>query len=108
MGKKTVISVVALIVLAIALVVSGVLGLKNAIYVVAGMVLAVFVYALVSIDKTLNKHPQLALMDGSEFVDYRKVELEMAAKGLAEPPQSPRIPDPKHPLRQLPPPEEEE
>jgi hypothetical protein len=106
-GKKTAITVVVLIVLAIALLVCWRLEMKTGVYLSLGLLIVVFIYALNSIDKTLEKHPQLAVLDGSEFVQYRKMELEMAAKGILELPKSPLIPDSRHPPRQLPPAEEE-
>lgn len=71
--KKTVIICVALIVL-------GVCALTlwhqtYAILAIAGIVLLIVFFGLRSIDGTLEKHPQLALMDGTEIIRYREIEL---------------------------------
>ena len=77
MGKKTVIICVALIVLAICAV-----CLWNQVYAILAIVaavLAVLVFGLKSIDGTLERHPKLALMDGTEIVKMKEIEV-MAAK----------------------------
>lgn len=93
-GKLTVLSVVALIVLAVALLSAW--GNVEAVYVIVGVVFLVFGVAHFSIHKTLQKHPELALLDGTELVAYRKMEIEMAAKGF-EVPTAPAIPSPDRP-----------
>lgn len=96
MGKKTVITVVVIIALAIALVVSWLLGLKNAVYVIVGLILVVFIYSMTSIDKTLQKYPELALMDGTEYVTYKQAE--MASKKVSFILETLPVSDPDPPL----------
>jgi hypothetical protein len=98
-GKKSVIAVVALIVIGIAFPVAGWMGLKEAIYAALALVVLIFFGAMKSIDSTLEKHPELALMDGMEIVAYKKVE--MAAKNLPSIAETPRIADPNPPLLRL-------
>lgn len=52
----------------------------------------VLVYVLRSMDATLVKHPELALMDGTEIVALRKAE--MAAKNTPIIDITPAIPNP--------------
>jgi hypothetical protein len=92
-GKKAAITNVALIVLAIALV--AVWGKVYAVLLIALGVLIVFGGSLKSIDKTLEKHPELALLDGTEMVAMKK--LEMAAKNVPILPEAPLILDPEAP-----------
>lgn len=83
MGKKTVIAVVALVVLATAIVC--VWAKVVPILIIVGLAVFIVLMAFSSIDKTLEKHPELALLDGTEWVNYRKAEMEMAAKQLPRP-----------------------
>ncbi len=82
-GKQTAITVVVLIVLGIALL--SVWGQTEAVYFIVATVVFVFLSALFAIHKTLAKHPELALLDGLELVEYKK--LDIAAKNMR------RIPD---------------
>ncbi len=77
-GKQAVIAVVALIVLGIAIL--SLWGQMTAVLAIVIVVFAVFVISLASIHKTLQKHPELALMDGTEIIAYKK--LEMTAKSM--------------------------
>jgi hypothetical protein len=47
---------------------------------IVGVVVLVLFGALFSIDKTLKAHPELALMDGAEYVSYK--QLQAGAKGI--------------------------
>jgi hypothetical protein len=93
-GKKTVITVVALIVLAIAIL--AMWGKVEPVLLIVAVVLIILFGAFRSIDASVKAHPELALMDGSEWVAYKKAE--MAAKhitilpAIAEP-----VPDPGAP-----------
>jgi hypothetical protein len=69
--------------------VAGWIGLKEAVYGALALVVVIFFGAMRSIDKTLEKHPELALMDGTEYVDYKKIEY--AAKNMPEPPWDSRV-----------------
>jgi hypothetical protein len=100
-GKKTVITVVALIVLAIGIVsIAALRGSVVSILLLAMLAVGVFVWALASIDRTLVKHPELALLDGTEFVALRKAEMA-AAKNMKVVDITPAIPDPTRPTRQI-------
>jgi hypothetical protein len=112
-GKKAAITIVALIVIGVAI--AGVVGVAARIGIAsvlfAGLILAVIVglallashvlkHALGSIDKTLKDHPELALMDGSEFVSYQKTLMAakniMVLPAIAQPmldPEAPVLPD---------------
>ena len=72
-GKQTVITVVAMIVIALAL--GSVWGNVAAVYVLVAVLVIIFFGALASIHKTLKDSPGLAMLEGSELVAYRKVEL---------------------------------
>jgi hypothetical protein len=78
-GKQTVITVVAMIVLAVAI--AAVWGNVVAVYVILGVLVLIFFGALVSIHKTLKESPSLAMLEGSELVAYRKVELATKERG---------------------------
>ena len=108
-GKKSAVTIVALIVLGIAI--AGVVAIALRVgfesvpfgililALIGGLAFLashVFKHALGSIDTTLKNHPELALMDGSEWVSYQKALL--AAKNIpvlsevSEPLQDPRPP----------------
>jgi hypothetical protein len=112
-GKKSAITIVALIVLGVAI--GGVvaiairIGIGSALFAIlilasiGGLALLashVFKHALGSIDKTLKDHPELALMDGSEYVSYQKAL--MAAKHITVlPAVAQPILDPEAPVETL-------
>ena len=107
-GKKTAIAIVALTVLGVAI--AGVVAfalripVESILWIVvilasilglASLAVLVFKQALESIDTTLKDHPELALMDGAEFVNLKKAEI--AAKNKVVIDITPAIPNPKHP-----------
>ena len=91
-GKKAAIAMVALIVVAVSLPVAGWLGLTGAVYVALGLIVVIFFGAMRSIDTTVERFPELAMMDGMEVVAYKKVAL--AAKNQPSIPDTPRMIDP--------------
>jgi hypothetical protein len=78
-GKQTVITVVAMIVLAVAF--GAVWGNVSAVYILVVALLVIFFGSLASIHKTLKDSPSLAMLEGSELVAYRKVELATKERG---------------------------
>ena len=111
-GKKTVITIVTLTVLGVAI--SGVVAFAFRIRIesvvlaavtliviagLASLAVLVFRHALGSIDTTLKDHPELALMDGAEFVGLRKAELEAKNRTVID--ITPAIPNPKHPVPEI-------
>ena len=94
-GKKTVITVVALIVLAIA--VLAMWGKVGPVLLIVGVVLIILFGAFRSIDVSVKAHPELALLDGTEWVAYKKAE--MAAKHITILPAiAAPMPDPQAPI----------
>jgi len=83
-GKMTVIAVVAMVVLAVAI--GAVWGKERAVYVIVALVVLIFFGAMHNIQKALKDFPTLAMMEGSELVAYRKVEL--ATKELGPLPET--------------------
>ena len=75
---------------------------QDAFLVGAGIVATgVFVWWANSTQKFAERNPGQALMDGAQFLEYRKFEVQ--AKGLAAAAQSPLIGDPTaSPIRELP------
>jgi len=92
-GKKTVITVVSLIVVGIAIL--ALWGNVWAILALAALVVVIFFGSLNSIDTTLKAHPELALMDGTEILALRKAE--MSAKNGVIVDVTPAIADPSPP-----------
>jgi len=98
-GKLAVITVVALIVVAVGLVSA---WNNQAVHLAGfGLVFLIVVMAFVWISKTLKQHPELALLDGTEYVTLQKIQL--AAKNQPMIPDSPTISDPTPPLIDAPP-----
>jgi hypothetical protein len=108
-GKKAAITIVALIVLGVAIVgvvtVAARIGIESVLFaaliltVIAGLALLAwhtFKHALRSIDKTLQDHPELALMDGSEWVSYQKVLMAAKHNKIISVAAQP-VPDPEAP-----------
>jgi hypothetical protein len=81
-GKKTVTACVTLLMLGLAM--TAVWGNVYAILAVVVVVFLVFERFNRSVDKTLEAHPELALMDGSEIVRVR--EMQLNAKGMSTQP----------------------
>ena len=102
-GKVTALSVTALLVTAVAMV-SG-WGKETLLLVGMGTVLIILLATFWMIHRTLEKYPDLALMDGTEIVAYRKIEL--AAKNRPMLSNSISISDPTPPLIEGPREEEE-
>lgn len=100
-GKKTVITVVVLIVLAIALLMLWPLrGPVWAVLLIVGAAVLIFFGSLSSIDKTLVAHPELALMDGTEILALRKAEMATKSKTVVD--IMPAVANPHHPTSTLP------
>lgn len=89
-GKKTVTACVTLLILGVAII--AMWGQVYPILVVVVLAFAVFYRFNESVDKTLKAHPDLALMDGTEIVRIR--EMELGAKGMPPSPNE-QIPGPK-------------
>lgn len=92
-GKQIVAVVVALLVLGVVSI--SLWGQITAAYLVVPAVIIVLFGGLFSVHRTLDKGPSLAILEGSEYVEYSKVEL--AAKNMPIIPPTPAIPDPKAP-----------
>ena len=69
MGKQIAAIIVALIVLAVAII--GMWGQIVAIYFVVPGVILVLAIGLFSVQRSLDKHPNLALLEGSEYLEYK-------------------------------------
>ena len=97
-GKLTVIAVAAILMCGVAMVSSW--GQEHVAFVALALVFVIVVGVFYEIRKTLERHPQLALMDGAEIVTLRKIEL--AAKNSpilpidAQPMQDPSQPPERH------------
>ena len=79
-GKMTIISVVAMIILGVA--VGAVWGNERAIYVIIGAVLLIVFGTFRNIHKTVSEFPILSMLDGSDLVAYRKVDVATKEKGV--------------------------
>jgi hypothetical protein len=93
-GKITALSVTALLVIAVAMI-SG-WGKEALLFGGIGAVIVILLAAFWMIHRTLEKYPDLALMDGTEIVAYKKIEL--AAKNRPVLSDSVSISDPTPPL----------
>jgi len=102
-GKLTAITVAALLVVAVISVSSW----NNEKVHIGGLIVVLFLVlaAFWRISRTLQKHPELALMDGTEIITFKR--LEMAAKNQPILADSPMVSDPT-PLLIEPPTEDEE
>jgi hypothetical protein len=104
-GKKTAIALAAIVTCGVGMVCGW--GNELVILIAIGAVVLIVILAYRDINHTLKQFPDLALMDGTEIVALRKVEL--AAKNMTIVDVTPSIPDPKHPPRkELLAPEDEE
>lgn len=92
MGKKAVITVVALIVVAIAIV--SLWGNVWPVLALAMLVVVLFFGSMKSIDDSVKANPDLSLLDGAEVVALRKAE--MAAKNTTVIDITPAIANPGH------------
>jgi hypothetical protein len=63
---------------------------------IAGMVLLIFFVYLAAILWFAHRHPEQALLEGAEIIQYR--ELDLAARNLAEAPIGTRNPLPPTPV----------
>ena len=93
MGKLTAIAVAALLVVAVAMV-SG-WGNQTVLLCGLGIVVVIVFGAFWRITMTLEKHPELALLEGTEIIRYR--QLELAAKNSPAIPITQAIADPSPP-----------
>jgi hypothetical protein len=103
-GKILVGLVSVALVLAVAAARASDAAVQITIVVVAALVLFAFFGAVIVV---LKLNPALALLEGAELVNYRRMEMEHAAKGTASIPNTPLIPDPNQPPKSLPPGDEE-
>ncbi|MCL4401799.1 MAG: hypothetical protein M1436_03915 [Acidobacteria bacterium] len=96
MGKLTAIAVTALLVVAVTMVSAW----GNETVHLAGLgIIVVIVFAVFRrIAKTLEASPEVAILEGAEFIRYR--QLEIAAKNIPAIPLTPAIPDPVPPPMQ--------
>lgn len=107
MGKKTVVLCVALICITFAAIAAlGIYSFRPLIPAFPFLVFAtivllaisfIAVFGLKSIDKTLEKHPQSAFLDGPDIVRMREIDLTIA-KNTPALSDTPSIPDPSMPL----------
>ncbi|MBZ5594562.1 MAG: hypothetical protein LAP39_20155 [Acidobacteriia bacterium] len=77
MGKLTAIAIAAILACCVALV--SMWGQQAVAFVVLAVIILIVFGVFWEIRKTLEKHPELALMDGAEYVAYRRIQ--NAAKG---------------------------
>jgi hypothetical protein len=75
------------------------MGNQTVILLLGAATIFVVVIAFLQISKTLEKHAELALRDGTEIVSLRKAE--MAAKSASQLPSGRAIPDPTAPVIDL-------
>jgi hypothetical protein len=99
-GKQAAVVIVALLVLGIALICNW--GQIAAVYVVVPCVIAILAIGLISVQRTLDKHPNVAIMEGAEYVEFHR--LELAAKNIPVLPETPLIADPASAVKQIEPP----
>ena len=97
-GKLTAICVAALLVIAVGMVSAW--GNETVHLVAFGIIVFLVLVTFWRIAKTLEKHPELALMDGTEIIAYKRVEL--AAKNHPMLIDSMTIPDPAPPQIEAP------
>jgi hypothetical protein len=96
-GKKTAIAVAAIITCGVGMVCGW--GNQTVILIAIAAVVLIVVLAYRDINHTLEKFPELALMDGTEIVALRKAE--MAAKNKIVIDITPAIENPRHPQEQM-------
>lgn len=88
-GKQITAVIVALLVLAVVAVCTW--GQIKTVYFVVPGVIVILALGLFSVQRTLDKHPSLATLEGEEYLTYRKIEMEIAAKGFIELPANSKI-----------------
>jgi hypothetical protein len=93
-GKQIAAVIVALLILGVSLICTW--GQIITVYFVVPAVIIVLGIGLFSVHRTLDKHPNLAILEGAEFVEFHR--LEIAAKNVPPVPiLMPSIPDPSRP-----------
>jgi fatty acid desaturase len=85
-GKQIAVVIVALLVLAVVAVCAW--GQTIVVYIIAPLVVVVLVIGLFAVQRTLDKHPEQALYEGAEYLEYQRIKYA-ATKDVPQLPDTP-------------------